>query len=531
MNINLNNTNFGRGIMTRQQTGANNSAFGAFSLHSNIDASSNTSVGSNSLLLNNGQYNTAIGAGTMWTNVAGKLNTAIGSNALQGITNQPTVGDSNVAIGAQALFTNSGNENTAIGAFALMNQTTGLKNVAIGHRAGLSDISGSNNVYIGNDADTIGSFTNSLAIGSNSKIQSNNEIRLGVAGTKVYIGDIQFVGGGGGGVGPAGETGPAGTKGDTGPAGTNGLDGAKGDTGPAGPPGSSQTKGDTGPAGTNGLDGAKGDTGPAGTNGLKGDTGPAGTNGLDGSKGDTGPAGTNGLDGSKGDTGPAGEPGLPGSATAYVYTEMFVNDTDITIPTGCNKFDIVIIGTGGAAGTVNSQFENSTGEYYLTMGGTGGGGQVVKSNGILIPKQDVYFKSTMNLSLNVPDNDDNSRLVTCLKLNNVIIAGAFNGNNGTITVGGTATSGTPHTDSKYTWNIYQGDAGQNGPFKNSYNPNTGQIGGGNIGGGIIGYPNIPLTYQPGQGQKYSSFSGQNGMQPFSQSTRQGGCIVTWYILK
>ena len=314
--MNLNNTNFGRGIMTRRQVGANNSAFGAFSLHSNIDAFSNTSIGTNSLLMNKGQYNTAVGAGTMWTNVSGNRNTAIGSNALQGITNQPTVGDSNVAVGAQTLYKNSGNDNTAIGSFSLINQTTGSNNVAIGHGAGLNEISGSTNIYIGHGADTDGHFTNSVAIGSNAKITGSNQIQLGSFGTtiqtnticltgkiyaedqvisKEYVNDYvndeidSII-----------KENPSRPE-DLGDAGD------RGDQGPKGP------KGDQGPKGAQGNQGAQGAQGEQGVQGDQGPKGAQGNQGAKGNQGDQGAQGDQGVQGDQGAKGLKGEPGLPGS--------------------------------------------------------------------------------------------------------------------------------------------------------------------------------------------------------------------------
>ena len=275
MNINLNNTNYGRGSMMKQRVGANNSAFGAFSLHSNIYANSNTSVGTNALLINQGNYNTAIGAGTMCTNVSGNRNTAIGSNALEGVQDQPKVGDENVAIGAQALFTNSGNKNTAIGAFALMKQTTGSNNVAIGHGAGLNDITGSNNVYIGhgadvvvgegaNDADGEHDYNNSVAIGSGAKITDDNQIQLGREDTYTYVrtnriyltgevhnddqcvtkkyvdDEISTISLTPGEKGDKGDQGPKGDKGDKGDMGDRGYPGEKGDKGDKGDKGEGQ---------------------------------------------------------------------------------------------------------------------------------------------------------------------------------------------------------------------------------------------------------------------------------------------------
>ena len=118
------NTFLGIGSLANN-TGTNNSSVGYYSLFSNLDASSNIALGSNALLKNKtGAYNSAIGTGSMCFNQSGSLNTAVGSNALEGEQMNSSVGDSNVAVGAQALFSNSGNYSTAVGTYALMDNTT-----------------------------------------------------------------------------------------------------------------------------------------------------------------------------------------------------------------------------------------------------------------------------------------------------------------------------------------------------------------------------------------------------------------------
>jgi len=62
-----------------------------------------------------------------------------------------TIGNSNTAIGIEALESNtSGSNNTASGASALQSNTTGSNNIALGVNAGFNLTSGKNNIDIGN---------------------------------------------------------------------------------------------------------------------------------------------------------------------------------------------------------------------------------------------------------------------------------------------------------------------------------------------------------------------------------------------
>jgi len=160
-------TKYGNSALFSNTIGDNNSAFGNFAAYNNTDASCNTAVGSNALFHNiNAPHNTAIGAGAMFYNTTGQLNTAVGSSALEGPGPATSVGNQNVAIGAQALYSNQGNNNTAVGYQALLNNidasscnafgsnalhnnTTGVKNVAIGYNSLYSNTIGTNNIAIG----------------------------------------------------------------------------------------------------------------------------------------------------------------------------------------------------------------------------------------------------------------------------------------------------------------------------------------------------------------------------------------------
>lgn len=116
----------------------------------------NTGVGTEALRTQHGTHNAALGAFALTINWAGFGNVAIGSQALF----HNTDGNENTASGALALFENTtGSGNTAIGRSALSSNRTGNGNIALGYAAG-ADLVLNNNIAIGNpglatDAGTI----------------------------------------------------------------------------------------------------------------------------------------------------------------------------------------------------------------------------------------------------------------------------------------------------------------------------------------------------------------------------------------
>ena len=106
----------------------------------------NTGVGGGALALNNADSNTAVGAAALLLNTSGTQNTAVGTDAL--VFNDS--GGFNSAVGAFALYNNTEGEfNTAVGADALIFNTSGSDNIALGEGAGSSLTTGDNNIDIG----------------------------------------------------------------------------------------------------------------------------------------------------------------------------------------------------------------------------------------------------------------------------------------------------------------------------------------------------------------------------------------------
>ena len=120
-----------------------------------------------------GNDNTALGAFALYYNTTGVLNTATGVDAV--LLN--STGSYNTANGAGALELNlTGNSNTAIGEQALYGNTIGNSNIALGANAGGEIVTGSNNIDIGN-------------VGNASE---SGTIRIGKVGaqTKTFIAGI-----------------------------------------------------------------------------------------------------------------------------------------------------------------------------------------------------------------------------------------------------------------------------------------------------------------------------------------------------
>lgn len=142
--------------------------------------------------------NTAIGAFALFNNTIGDSNTAGGWRAL--FSN--TTGTRNTASGFQALFSNTGGSNTATGYDALLTNTTGASNTADGLNALNSNTTGYENTGIGAVAlgsNTTGHDNTALGVTAGFGVTTaNNVIAIGTAGANVdnncYIGNISGAG-------------------------------------------------------------------------------------------------------------------------------------------------------------------------------------------------------------------------------------------------------------------------------------------------------------------------------------------------
>ena len=140
-------------------------------------------------------YNTATGAEALSNNTTGDDNTVTGSFALD----SDTTGFSNTATGRNALVSNTtGNVNTATRVEALHDNTDGEDNSANGYRALFANTTGDSNTACGVlalSANASGTFNTALGRGAGSGvITANNVIAIGISAENVsnscYIGQI-----------------------------------------------------------------------------------------------------------------------------------------------------------------------------------------------------------------------------------------------------------------------------------------------------------------------------------------------------
>src|SRR6266542_401880 len=186
----LSNTADGTNALLSLTSGLYNSAFGFDSLLSASNTSFNTGVGAGTLILNNGDptagegvQNTAVGAGALLSNTTGGSNTAVGAFAL--FSNVDGGGHTAVGIGALEHNNASGflASNTAVGVSALVTSTSGGANVAVGEGALLSSDTGSANTAIGALAGVSYSADESsnicIGAGTTGSAGDDNTIRIG----------------------------------------------------------------------------------------------------------------------------------------------------------------------------------------------------------------------------------------------------------------------------------------------------------------------------------------------------------------
>lgn len=127
------NTVLGNQVFTKNTTGTNNVAVGAFNLYNNTSGAINVAIGSISLVSNTtGNGNIAVGQSSLPGNTTGHENIAIGHSTLSNIANK--TGSHNIAIGFTA------------GSKILDNTTN---NIIIGAKQDVTSSSGSNQLNIG----------------------------------------------------------------------------------------------------------------------------------------------------------------------------------------------------------------------------------------------------------------------------------------------------------------------------------------------------------------------------------------------
>ena len=146
----------GGGVMNYNSSGSNNVAMGWMAM---LGDSVNSSVGSD---------NVAIGAQALYSQQGGYQNTALGSESLKTLT----TGDNNTGVGYRALnLLTTGADNACLGESSLLSVTSGVGNVAVGTDAGKAITDGVYNTIIGfnavsNGLPTGASGASNAAVGS-----------------------------------------------------------------------------------------------------------------------------------------------------------------------------------------------------------------------------------------------------------------------------------------------------------------------------------------------------------------------------
>jgi len=138
-----------------------------------------------------GNSNVSFGYQSLNNSLKGSANVAVGFQALYTNTID---GHCNTATGWQALFSNTdGNFNTATGFFALAANTEGWHNTAIGDYALSSNSIGCNNTAIGHQANVFSNaLSNATAIGSGATVTASHQVRIGNGSVSSIGGNVAW---------------------------------------------------------------------------------------------------------------------------------------------------------------------------------------------------------------------------------------------------------------------------------------------------------------------------------------------------
>lgn len=171
------NTGVGYNTLSRNTSGIMNTAIGNGSLFNNLIGNSNVGVGKSALERNfSGSSNTGIGNFSLYNNQSGSDNIGVGESALE----RNITGNNNIAIGVSGLFNSqTSSNNVSVGNSSQLNNLSGENNTTLGHQALFTNNSGNNNIAIGYNSFYLGNYSNAIAIGANTVISADNQVRIG----------------------------------------------------------------------------------------------------------------------------------------------------------------------------------------------------------------------------------------------------------------------------------------------------------------------------------------------------------------
>ena len=193
-----NNIGIGKNSLLACTTGTSNTAIGRITLTALTTGSNNVAVGDDTGTgLTFGDYNILVGRNAGKAITTGSNNSAVGGLSLMSCIS----GSSNVAIGYQSLGSTTGSSSTGIGHNAgyyatssngtYIGQSAGIATATVGGLAGVAITSGANCTMIGQaSSSTSATGTYRTAIGSDSRCNVNNSIKLGRDHTPSVAGDM-----------------------------------------------------------------------------------------------------------------------------------------------------------------------------------------------------------------------------------------------------------------------------------------------------------------------------------------------------
>jgi Chaperone of endosialidase len=150
-----------------------------------VAGNQSTAVGLAALANNTASFNTALGATALLNTTTGFANTAVGAGTLAA----NTTGTDNTAVGRVALNVATASGNTAVGSLALGANTTGATNAAVGAESLRLTTTGANNVGVGRGAgrDNVTGSRNTL-LGTRADVAAGDLVNAIAIGADALVG-------------------------------------------------------------------------------------------------------------------------------------------------------------------------------------------------------------------------------------------------------------------------------------------------------------------------------------------------------